>query len=768
MTRIVITLYLSVVVAVVVPAQTARLSLEDEIRRASRLTLIDTDARVVRDVTIEREALRVNIPEGTMGFLVDHQLRTRGVVLAGKGEFTFLPPTDMERANLRRLKGDTVLRKAFTSVVCLFGDSTRNELERFSQGPGFGSEVRRPLEKALTRLGKKGVVDDPVMVKTFAEGRTMDWFWAYFDVDDGEPMKYRYTPFGEEETQLTEFVNPLVDIEVEEIVSSFHRHADYDTPESERYNAAQFLRIDRVTIDGTFSDQTFKSGLLFEGRATLAFRSYMSRQRWLPFVLLNDLEIDSVTTSAGRSLRWFRHEDADWFWVEWDTVLGPMMSATMTVTYHGTLVERSLSGYTSQGAAHYWFPRHGGMDRAHHDLTFHYPSRLRLAAVGDRVSIETNDDVTTSRWVTPRPLTHISFNIGLFKEFEIRDARIPPVTVYMAEYSHRGLLLSGGDAQDRVAADVANSILFFQNWFGKPPTAAMYATEIPHSHGEAFPGLLHLSWTTFEDKTEEGGDQAFRAHEVAHQWWGIGVTPRSYHDMWLAEGLARYCGWWYVQLTSKDNEPFFNSLVRSKKELLARHRRPESEGRQPWREPSPLWFGYRTTSGLWGGDYERMVYQKGAWIIHMLRNMTVDLQTFDESAFRSVMRTYYTTYAGKTTGTEEFRTIAERVLKTDLKWFFDQWVYGSAMPTYRMSWSAATIPGGLVRVVLRIRQEHVPPGFKMWVPVAMELANGKTVRSRILVDAPDGTYALPNVSERPTKVVLNDLESVLCEVIVEQ
>lgn len=277
--------------------------------------------------------------------------------------------------------------------------------------------------------------------------------------------------------------------------------------------------------------------------------------------------------------------------------------------------------------------------------------------------------------------------------------------------------------------------------------------------------MLHLSWITFEDKDEKGDDQAFRAHEVAHQWWGIGVTPRSYHDRWLAEGLAEYCGWWYFQLTSKDNTKFFEILGRSRKELLKRHRRPESEGRRPWREPTPLWFGHRTASGQPSGDYERMVYQKGAWIVHILRNMTVDLKTFDESVFRSLMRDFYTSYTGKSTGTDEFRQVAERNVGHDLQWFFDQWVYGSSIPTYRYSWSAATAPGGSLRVSLRVRQEHVPPGFKMWVPVRIDLPGGKSVRSRVMVQEPDATFVLPEVDEKPVKVVLNDLESVLCEVV---
>lgn len=235
--------------------QSERRELSEEVKHASRLVLVDTDARVVRGLTYEREALRISVETGTIGFAVDHQMRTRGAVINGNGSLEFLPPTRLERDHLRRLKGDTVLRKTFSSVVLVFGDSTRQQLERFSQGPGFGSDVREPWEQALPRLGSNGLVNDPVMVKTYGERRTSDWCWAYFDVTDGDPLMYYHVPFAEEEVHLSEYI----DSDAAEIVSSFHRAADYSLPESERFNAARFLRVDRVTIDGTFSDQTFKS-----------------------------------------------------------------------------------------------------------------------------------------------------------------------------------------------------------------------------------------------------------------------------------------------------------------------------------------------------------------------------------------------------------------------------------------------------------------------------------------------------------------------------
>jgi len=60
--------------------------------------------------------------------------------------------------------------------------------------------------------------------------------------------------------------------------------------------------------------------------------------------------------------------------------------------------------------------------------------------------------------------------------------------------------------------------------------------------------MIHLSFATFLGLADEGEDESFRAHEMAHQWWGIGVEPASYRDAWLSEGFAEFSGMWYMQI----------------------------------------------------------------------------------------------------------------------------------------------------------------------------------------------------------------------------
>jgi hypothetical protein len=98
-----------------------------------------------------------------------------------------------------------------------------------------------------------------------------------------------------------------------------------------------------------------------------------------------------------------------------------------------------------------------------------------------------------------------------------------------------------------------------------------------------------------------------------------------------------------------------------------------------------------------------------------------------------------------------------------MDWFFDEWVYGTAIPTYTLSWRAE--PGSETPYLLRlrIRQEEVPAGFGMLVPLLIEFADGGQALVRVTVRGPL-TEAQIRLPGEPKRVQLNPLESVLAEV----
>ena len=73
-----------------------------------------------------------------------------------------------------------------------------------------------------------------------------------------------------------------------------------------------------------------------------------------------------------------------------------------------------------------------------------------------------------------------------------------------------------------------------------------------------------------------------------------------------------------------------------------------------------------------------MVYKKGAWVVHMLRILMLDLKTMNEDRFTETMQDFYRSYQGQRASTDDFRRVVERHAGTDMGWFFDQWVYGTA------------------------------------------------------------------------------------------
>jgi aminopeptidase N len=307
--------------------------------------------------------------------------------------------------------------------------------------------------------------------------------------------------------------------------------------------------------------------------------------------------------------------------------------------------------------------------------------------------------------------------------------------------------------KERVGADVARSLRFFQHVYGSVPAKSFFATEIPYGHGEAFPGLVHLSWWTFQQTDESGMDEVFRAHEVAHQWWGIGVDFASYHDQWLSEGMSTFSGLWYLQTVRKDNDKYFGLLRRWRYNILE-HKD----------NPGPIWLGYRTTSSKDTTGYNVAVYQKGAWVVHMLRVMMLDLKMMNEDRFTEMMRDFYRTYQGKRASTEDFRRIAEQHVKTDLGWFFDQWIYGTGIPSYRVAYRSEPAEGGQYRVKLQVQQQNVGEEFQAYVPVTLDLGENRVARVRVKVRGPSSEIELPLMPAKPKNLVFNDLDGVLAEV----
>ena len=731
----------------------------------------------VNNVVVHRDAMELRLESGTAYLLTPLSGRTVGIAFVGAGSLTFEPPLVVEQYNLRRVFGDTTISGPVTAAVFIFADSTAEELTRqLTFGPGAAGRIGDAddaVNDALDYLvDGRSRAATPTLMTSLLNRHSTGYFAAYIKRARGESVMIEYDPQQAEEVSL--YRRGKMTGQRIETVCQFQRGADLMANVSVASEQPEPLIVDHYDIEATI-EGSYK----FSATATqrLLGRPGRAPQEWARFLLFSELDVDSVTTDQGTPLAYYRKSNEPELWVRFPKAVGAGDTVKVRVAYHGALIgfgsaiEEFLPPAWDPGRRQMfpvldtwayikstatWFPRYSTEQSAPVTMTFRTPKKLKFATIGRLVESSTAGDYTTTRWVSEAPTNQVSFNIGKFEQLDIRDPRIPPVTVHVNTDAHNTiarLIPSARHPEEFVGADVANSLSFFTNVFGKPLFSQYYATEIPYFHGQAFPGMIHLSWMTFLGLSTDGGDEMFRAHEMAHQWWGIGVEPAGYRDAWLAEGFSEFAGMWYMQTVLHDNGRYLKALRRARDDI-----------RRERNKSAPIGLGYRAGESSRGG-YELMTYQKGAWVLHMLRNMMLNTRTMDEDKFKAMMRDFYETYRGKRASTVDFQRTVEQHFGQPMDWFFNQWVYGTAIPTYTFSWNVEADSTGQPAVRLRVRQSDVPPGFAMYVPVLLKFERGEAmIRMLVRGETTEAVVRLPAALQDAT---LNPLESVLAEVKTE-
>ncbi|MBN1510809.1 MAG: hypothetical protein JXB13_02250 [Phycisphaerae bacterium] len=152
-------------------------------------------------------------------------------------------------------------------------------------------------------------------------------------------------------------------------------------------------------------------------------------------------------------------------------------------------------------------------------------------------------------------------------------------------------------------------------------------------------------------------------HEMAHSWWGNSITCLDWHHIWINEGFARYAeALWFALKPGGGHAQYLAHLQAY---------RPGSYGGTVYR------YDVSTADAIFSIDN---AYNKGAWVLHMLRHVVGDAAFFDALAV------YRAAHEGRSANTEDFRAAVESVHGQDLDWFFQEWIYDPGVPYYRYGW----------------------------------------------------------------------------------
>ena len=155
-------------------------------------------------------------------------------------------------------------------------------------------------------------------------------------------------------------------------------------------------------------------------------------------------------------------------------------------------------------------------------------------------------------------------------------------------------------------------------------------------------------------------------HEIAHQWFGNAVTEADWDDVWLSEGFATYFTQLFIEHAYGRDE-FVDGMKSAADRVFAQY-----EDDPAYRiVHDNLDDMRRVTSGA--------TYQKGAWILHMLRKRMGD------EAFWGGIRGYYATHFNQSATTDDFMKAMELASGLDLEMFAEHWLYDGGNP-YLSGW----------------------------------------------------------------------------------
>ena len=309
--------------------------------------------------------------------------------------------------------------------------------------------------------------------------------------------------------------------------------------------------------------------------------------------------------------------------------------------------------------AHQWLPTiDHPSDKATSEFVVTAPAKYQVVANGlIQETIDLGNGRRQTHWKQSVPIATWLDNIGV-AQFAVHHygtgAGVPLESWLFHQDRDPGVVTFEEPERQAMA--------FFSEFIGPYPYEKLADVEAAGMGG----GMEHASEIFFGERAVTGQPNlSLVAHETAHQWFGDSVTERDWDDVWLSEGFATY----FQQLTTEHYEgrdAFVAGLERNRRNVLS------TEKRLP---------GVAVVQDKpWKGIPNQIVYQKGGWVLHVLRGQ------IGTDKFRAGIREYYRRYRDGNASTGEFRQVMEEVSGSDLEWFFQQWVYRAGSPVVEGGW----------------------------------------------------------------------------------
>jgi tetratricopeptide (TPR) repeat protein len=502
------------------------------------------------------------------------------------------------------------------------------------------------------------------------------------------------------------------------------------------------LRVDDYQIDVELTPHLHE----ISARAKVKFTALTDLNTAI-FELNNGLRVTKVLDEKGQPLSAERVTQDFTVRVPLPAGLSKGESTTFTFEYEGEIENADDSpvpglklAYIGDDTSYLlyagrWFPVSGyGLNRFTSTIRVTVPAHM--VVIGSGTSTITDNGASkkpNSNGLPTKTFTFVDSKAsfpgtiiaGIFQEYKSDDAGLD-LHVYFKP-DHQKLA-------PEYTTTAVQEFTYFITLYGPPLSSKLNVVElpgdtVPYAWG---PGIAALAGGSITEKT----NYRLLANAIAHQWWGVSVSPASKDDWWLSDGFSRYSEAMYVE-----NAAGGAGLEEAVKDM--------SVGALAY-DNIPL----SSVSKLdpFSTEFQSLVTDKGAMILHMLR------WVLGEDKYLKTMREFAETYAGKSASMAEFQMIAEKNYGDQLTWFFSQWLDSTGAPEFKVKYTVYRLGSNKgFRVTGEIAQDL--DLFRMPVDLRID-TDGKTENKKIEVVGTNSPFTVETFG-RPRRIAVDPDHHVL-------
>ncbi|MGB8911913.1 MAG: M1 family aminopeptidase, partial [Candidatus Sulfotelmatobacter sp.] len=382
-----------------------------------------------------------------------------------------------------------------------------------------------------------------------------------------------------------------------------------------------------------------------------------------------------------------------------------------------------------------WFPVSGyGLNRFTSTISVTVPAHMLVIGSGKSTVTENPPSnkpnsnglpTKTFTFVDDKPSFPGTIIAGIFQEYKSDEAGMDLHVFFKP--NHQKLA-------PEYTTTAVQEFTYFITLYGTPLSQRLNVVELPSDtvpYAWA-PEIAGLAGPSITEKT----NYRLLANAIAHQWWGVSVSPATKDDWWLIDGFSRYSEAMYVESAAGAA-----GLEEAVKDM--------SVGALAY-DNIPLSSASKLDP--FSTEFQSLVTDKGAMILHMLR------WVLGEDKYLKTMREFAETYSGKSATMADFQTIAEKYYGQQLTWFFSQWLDSTGAPEFKLKYTVYRLGNNKgFRVTGEVSQDL--DLFRMPVDLRID-TDGKTEDKKLEVVGTDSAFTVETFG-RPRRIAIDPDHHVL-------